>query len=269
MTTQLKSLRIHFLPFASSVYRDTGSAGRPLKTRAILPALSEFHFSGDGAYLEDLISRIDAPVLRQLNITFFKPDAFETVQLSQFISRTKSLASPQQMSILLLGDEILVVNQFQSSPLAGHFQLHITSDEIGLQAALPHILLTRLSALLSGVQRLDLKSFLPWSPWLDPDEMTSPLWLDFYRNLKSVTRLEVAGVFVPTIESALEGLPEEMVRRMLPALQDLHVGRVQSDGPIQKFAEARQSSGRPLTVHSFTLPDIHLYEAPDHFSVES
>ena len=270
MTTKLQSLRIHFLPFASNVFKLTGSAERPVATRAILPILSEFQFSGDGAYLEDLISRIDAPSLERLSITFFKPDAFETLQLSQFISRTKSLASPHQMAILLLGDEILVVNHFYPSPLTSHFQLHITSEEIGLQVTLPHILLTRLSALLSGVQRLVMKSFLPWSPWLDPNEMESPLWLDFFRNLKSVTRLEVTGVFVPTIESALEQLPEDMVQRVLPALHELHIGRGHSlGGPIQKFAEARQSSGRPLTVHSLPAPNAHLDDVPDYFSVES
>ncbi len=143
MTTRLKSLRLHFLPFASSVSRDTGSAGRQLKAHAVLPALVEFHFCGDSAYLEDLISRIDAPVLERLNITLFKPSAFETLQLSQFISRTKTLASPHRMSILLLGDEILVVDQFQlpsESPSKSHFQLQITCDELDLQVTLPHIL---------------------------------------------------------------------------------------------------------------------------------
>ncbi len=84
-----------------------------------------------------------------------------------------------------------------------------------------------------------MKSFLPWSAWLDLDEMDSALWLDFFRHLKSVTRLEVAGMFVPSIESALEQLPEEMVRRVLPALHDLHVGKCQTPGPFQKFADAR------------------------------
>ncbi|KAH8978776.1 hypothetical protein EDB92DRAFT_1956025 [Lactarius akahatsu] len=251
VTTQLKSLCIHFLPFVSSVFRDPGSAGCPLRAYAVLPALSEFHFRGDSAYLEDLISRIDAPVMESLNITFFKPSAFDTLQLSQFISRTKSLASLPRMSILLLGDEILVVDQFQlsqSTPSASHFQLQITCDELDLQVTLPNIL-ARLSGLLSGVQQLDMKSFLPWSAWLDPDEMDSALWLDFFRNLKSVTRLEVAGMFVPSIESALEQLPEEMVRRVLPALHDFHVGKCQSPGPFEKFADARQLSDRPLTIH--------------------
>lgn len=272
MTTQLQSLRVNFLPFASSNYRGTGSAGKPLKTRAILPALAEFHFSGDSAYLEDLISRTDAPVLERLNITFFKAGSFETLQLSQFISRTKPLASPNQMSILLLGDEILVVNQFHPSPLKSHFQLQITSEEVDIQVTLPHIL-TRLSALLCGVQRLHMKSFLPWSPWVDPDEMDSPLWPDFFRSLKSVTRLEAAGVFVQSIEAALEQLPEDMVRRVLPALLELHVGRCHSsEGPFQSFADARQSAGRPIDVHyaaSLPTPSPPLDDtSPDYFSVD-
>ena len=116
-----------------------------------------------------------------------------------------------------------------------------------------------------------MKSFLPWSAWLDLDEMDSALWLDFFRHLKSVTRLEVAGMFVPSIESALEQLPEEMVRRVLPALHDLHVGKCQTPGPFQKFADARQLSDRPLTVHyaaSLTPPNAHLDESADDFSVE-
>ena len=269
MATQLKSLRIQFHPFASNVFRDTESAKRSLTTRANLPALYEFHFAGDGAYLEDLISRIDAPALQRLDITFYKPDAFETLELSQFISRTKSLALPHQMSMLLLGDEILVFNRFHPSPSESHFKLHITTEEIGLHVALPHILLTRLSALLVGVQQFDMTSFLPWSPWLDTDDIESPLWLDFFRNLKTVTRLEVAGVFVPTIESTLEQLSEEMVPRVLPALQDLYVGRgCIIGGPIHKFADARKSSGRPLTVHHLQMENSYVTEAPDNVSVD-
>ncbi|KAH9025735.1 hypothetical protein EDB85DRAFT_2149576 [Lactarius pseudohatsudake] len=74
-----------------------------------------------------------------------------------------------------------------------------------------HVRRVGFSALLSGVKRLDMKSFLPWSAWLDLDEMDSALWLDVFHHLKSVTRLEVVGMFVPSIESALEQLPEEML----------------------------------------------------------
>ena len=251
MTTQLKSLRIHFLPLASNIFRDTGSAGRPLKASAVLPTLSEFDFCGDNAYLEDLISRLDTPVLERLYVTFFKASTLQTLQLSQFISLTKSLASPQQMFILLSGDEIWVVNQFQFQlplPSQCQFRLKIIPEELGLHIPLPQIL-TRLSALLSGVQRLDMKALYQWSPWLDLDEMDSVRWLDFFHHLKSVIRLKVDDMFAPSIGLALEQIPEEMVQTVLPALHDLHVERCQRHEPFQKFAEARQFSGRPLIVH--------------------
>jgi hypothetical protein len=62
----------------------------------------------------------------------------------------------------------------------------------------------------------------------------------------------VAGVFVQIIGSVLEQLPEEMVRTVLPALKDLHVGKCETPGPFEKFANARRSSGCPLTMHYAT-----------------
>ena len=277
MTTQLKSLWIHFLHLASSVSRDTGSAGRPLKVTAMLPALSEFDFCGDSAYLGDLISRLDTPVLERLHITFCEPSTFQTLQLSQFISRTKSLASPHQMSILLPEDETLTINQFQHPPLSqGHFQLKIIPEEdeegeLDMDVSLPQIL-TRLSALLSSVQRLDMKSF-SWSPWLGLDDLDSMFWRDVFCHLKSVTRLSVDGeILAQSIKSALEQLPEEMVRRVLPALHDLHVGDCQTSGPFEKFATARQFSGRPLNVYYVAYlppPDTGLDESSNGLNVES
>ncbi|KAH9025748.1 hypothetical protein EDB85DRAFT_211263 [Lactarius pseudohatsudake] len=95
MTTYLKSLRIHFLPFASSAFRDTGSAG-PLRAYAVFPSLSEFCFAVT-AHLEDFISRIGAPVWR--GSTFFKPSALDA-------GTKHSRHLIYSMSTRLLGDDI-------------------------------------------------------------------------------------------------------------------------------------------------------------------
>jgi hypothetical protein len=116
---------------------------------------------------------------------------------------------------------------------------------------IPHHI-NRLSAFHSIVQQLDMKSYLPLSPWLYPNKMGSSIWVNFFCSLESVTRLEVAGVFVQIIGSVLEQLPEEMVRTVLPALKDLHVGKCETPGPFEKFANARRSSGCPLTMHYAT-----------------
>jgi len=42
----------------------------PLLPHAVLPAPTCLHLKGVGAYLEDLLSRIDAPILQTLSIVF-------------------------------------------------------------------------------------------------------------------------------------------------------------------------------------------------------
>ncbi|KAN0134703.1 hypothetical protein V8E53_007488 [Lactarius tabidus] len=236
-TTRLKCLVIEFPPIGSNFFSETGSVGRSLTATAILPALTKFHFDGDNAYLEDLISRIDSPILKRL----FKPSAFGTRQLSQFTCRPNSL--------------------------------WLVPTEIDPQVTLPYCI-KQLSERRSSVSRLDMKSVLPcqWSPpWLYPNEMDPSLWVNFFCSLERVTALEVAGVFVQIIGSVLEQLPGEMVRRVLPALKDLHIGRCETAGPFEKFVNARRSSGCPLTVqYAMAQPAAkpHLNEWRYRLSVE-
>jgi hypothetical protein len=64
----------------------------PSLTRAILPALTSLRFRGTSRYLENLVAKIDTPLLVNLSITFFSQHkAFNTPQLRNFISRTNQL----------------------------------------------------------------------------------------------------------------------------------------------------------------------------------
>ena len=61
----------------------------PSVTRIILPALTEFEFKGSREYLEDLVSRIDAPQLDQINIPYLNQLVdFQLTQLPLFIDRS-------------------------------------------------------------------------------------------------------------------------------------------------------------------------------------
>jgi hypothetical protein len=66
----------------------------PPLTRSVLSALTDFRFKGVSEYLEDLVARIDAPLLRELYITLFNQIVFDTPQFVQFISRTPELKPP-------------------------------------------------------------------------------------------------------------------------------------------------------------------------------
>jgi hypothetical protein len=68
----------------------------PRSIRTVVPALTIFDFRGVSEYLEDLTSRVDAPVLCNLNITFFNQLIFNTPRLSSFISRAEKLRSQRQ-----------------------------------------------------------------------------------------------------------------------------------------------------------------------------
>jgi hypothetical protein len=87
----LPSFRLLHLEFESHRSRPILESRRPPATRSLLPVLNTLRFHGNSKYLDDLVAHIDAPRLNKLDVTFFKQNAFDTVQLIQFISRTPTL----------------------------------------------------------------------------------------------------------------------------------------------------------------------------------
>ena len=237
-TTRLKLLCIDFLPFASDVFGETGSEGRLPTARAILPVLTKFYFYGDSAYLADLISRIDSPILERPP----KQSGLGTLQLSQLSSRPNPVwIVPIHQSILLFEEHIFFVNQFHPYPRQNECVLGITSEVMmGSRAIFPYFIY-QFSAIRTSMILLMI-SRRPRSPWDDFE------WVELLCLLVGVTKLQVVGVLVQIIGSVLGRLPEELVCKVLPALQDLHVGKCQTPELFQKFANARRSSGFPLTV---------------------
>jgi hypothetical protein len=60
----------------------------PPPTRTLLPALTRLHFRVVSEYLEDLLVRIDTPVLDDLQISISHQFTPDTARLAQFIDRT-------------------------------------------------------------------------------------------------------------------------------------------------------------------------------------
>ena len=83
--TRLEKLTIGFKSPQSRP--DRNSRRLPPPTRTLLPVLIRLEVNGVSEYLEDLVARIDAPLLDFLMTTFFHQLIFDTPQLTQFISR--------------------------------------------------------------------------------------------------------------------------------------------------------------------------------------
>ncbi|KAI0263971.1 hypothetical protein BC834DRAFT_284134 [Gloeopeniophorella convolvens] len=86
-TPRLEDLSI---TFCSPFYRILGEEDSPLMSITI-PRLRSMRFKGSRAYLEDILTRIHTPVLRQLWIMLFNQPTFHLPCLSEFVSRTGSL----------------------------------------------------------------------------------------------------------------------------------------------------------------------------------
>ncbi len=83
------SLELLVLEFESPLSRPKRESRRPPPLiRSILPALTRFRFEGASEYLEDLVARIDTPLLDSLDIALSHQLIFDIPQLTQFISRT-------------------------------------------------------------------------------------------------------------------------------------------------------------------------------------
>ena len=87
--TKLETLAIGFESFQS---RPQTSRHPSPQTRTLLPVLTSFEFGGVKEYLEELVARIDAPLLNQVTITFFRQRFDSDIpQLTKFFDRTPKL----------------------------------------------------------------------------------------------------------------------------------------------------------------------------------
>ena len=89
------------IEFKSPQSRPNRNSRRPYPPTRTLPVLTRLSFKGAGEYLEDLVARIDAPLLHQLWITFFHQLILDTPQLTQFISRTPNFKTPDKVVVFL------------------------------------------------------------------------------------------------------------------------------------------------------------------------
>lgn len=249
---RLETLKICFLPPNA---HERSMDASPIN-RAMLPALTEFEFKGNCEYVEDLVSRIDAPALGQIKITFFEQPTFGIPRLARFIGRTKEAKSPHHTSVRL-SEETTTITQYFRRPsctasTGGTFQLEIPCEELDRQVPLLIHVCRYLSEPFAGVERFDIEAY-PWSSgWTEGEEIDSTVWLELFRTFRGAKRFEVSGgVLVTSVASAFERATGEMARIVLPALRDLHLldGEPSVSTSIDPFIAARLLCNRPVAVH--------------------
>jgi hypothetical protein len=222
----------------------------PPQSRIVLPVLTKLAFDGTSEYSEDLVTRIDTPVLNQLHITFFPKPVFDVPHLKQFINGAKGF-KPSKAAELRISPWTIHVDLQQpcgSSLGVRHNGFHWQVSSLAL-------LCGQFSHLFSLVERLDLQSSHT------PDDrlvMPNP-FLKVFQLFTATCSLHVSKELVPPIASALQELIGARATEVLPNLRDLFLEGSANIVSIMKvmepFVDARRLSGQPVAVHLYYLDE--------------
>ena len=170
----LTSLRFLRIDFKSPRSRPDRRRRPPPLTRTLLPALTSFMFQGASEYLDDLVARIDAPLLNRLDMTFFHQLIFNTPQLTQFISRTPKFKACDDAIVQFSGRSVQVSTIDEALVLAiscgqSDWQLSSVAQVCG-------------SIFIPAIEHLYIRE-AKYSPLSWQDDIETGQWLELYINL--------------------------------------------------------------------------------------
>jgi hypothetical protein len=247
----LTRLEILWIGFESPLSRPARESRRPHPpTRSALPALTYFGFKGVSEYLEDLVARIDAPLLNSLNITFFHQLIFDTPQLAQFLARTPNIRPPVEAHIVF-SNRYVEVTSARTFPR--NFVLWISCGQSDWQlSSLAQVCSSSFpQVLIRTVERLHIRE-VECGPLRWQDDIENNQWLEVLQPFTALKDLHVSRDFLPRIAPAFQELSGERVTEVLPALQSIILEELHPSRPvreaIEKFVAARQLAGHPISV---------------------
>ncbi|KAH9171624.1 hypothetical protein EDB89DRAFT_2229829 [Lactarius sanguifluus] len=252
-TTQLQSLSLHFLSPSS---RPSHVGISPLPGERIgLPALSRFKFQGTSEYLNDLVTRIDASRLGDIEVRFFNQLIFHISQLSCFINRIEMQKSCRRAEILSSEHSITItITQLEDhAPSHAHFTqlevrpsarltLQISCEQLDWQLSSMAQICDQLSSsgFLLGVGDLRINMTQSSS---GQDDADSEHWPELIHTFSGVEELSLAGELTTKILRALGAADQGT--SLLPALKYLGI-----QGPASGALRAAIRSFVTLPQHS-------------------
>jgi hypothetical protein len=241
--TNLKSLIITFdFPL---VLVNWENRPPPPPTCIPLPALTHFVFEGVSEYLEDLVARIDAPLLESIWITFFRQPIY-LAQLAQFVGRTTSYQAHKEAHVDIGRNHVQVVSRPRTRTDERSRSIMFCKWPVLSQPYLAQVFTLPIICVVEN-----LYIFGPPNLSSDrPGGFRDTQWLDFFHAFTALKNLYVYKGYAQGIAAALVG--EGVTDVLVPALENLFLEELPSSGPIQEsvaqLVSARQLSGHPITV---------------------
>ena len=249
--TRLESCILEFRS-RRSVHEQTSQRSLTTK-RVVLRALIRLKFQGDSEYLEEIVSQIDAPLIKSFTTTFFDRPVFNIPQLRDFISRTEPLRAPHRVDIAFRASGAIVAFCPQNA-VDDHtaLTLGVKSSQFGPQFS---SLVQLCGSSLPPLPTLECLHTRSDACTVQPKIRTTP-WVELLRLFSSLKNVDLSGKLVSHVAFALKVLSEGYatlgVTEVLPSLQKILVDerwvRKRDREAIEEFVIARQRSGSPVVV---------------------
>jgi hypothetical protein len=235
---RLRSLSLHFLSTADYV-----ALPPPPWERVILPALTRLNFRGITEYLEDLVARIDAPRLENIEVTLYDEFSNTLSELGEFIDRIETHKSYRQAHIISSERDISISFRVPGASTCLKLQLfcELVSEQLSS--------MTRIfPAFLYSVEDLRITAKRP-SGWIDCLDFRP--WLGPINSFTGVKQFHLDGNLSTGIVNAI--LLDRWRKTALPSLQKLYILH---PGPrhaplreaVVSFMTSRRLSGHPIAV---------------------
>jgi len=251
MMTRLESLDLQFHSPRSRP--DPASRSLLPPTRFVLPALTELMFKGVYEYLEDLLARIDTPLLYDLQITFFTDLNFDLPRLHRLIGHAEEFKSFDHARVLISSHSIQLLLS-RKTPVLNHLgllSLRINCKALEWQLSSLAQVCGSSFPLISALEELEIHGDHPSSDW--KHDMENAQWLELLDPFTALKHLSLRDRIPLHVCSALAELSGERVTEVLPSLENIYISFAYlPDGSrkaIATFVSARRRSGHPVRVY--------------------
>jgi len=252
MMTRLESLHLQFRSPRS--FPNTTSQHLPPSARFVLPALTKLVFRGIYEYLEDLLARIDAPLLYYLRIIFFKDLDFDVPQLRRLIGHAEGFKAFDHAEVVVFHGSIRLSLVPKTGAVDRQRQLaiEINCAELDLRLSSLAQLCSSPLPLIATLEELKIteSKYLSSSHWKCNTDDTR--WVELLDSFTAVKNLYLTDEIARHVCGALRELSRERVTEVLPSLQNVFVDGSRSFEQIEEamrpFVAARQLSGRPVAI---------------------
>ena len=229
---------------------DQGSQSPPPSIRTSLPVLSHLSFQGGSEYLEVLVARVDAPRLRDLDISFFNDIVFVTPKFTRFISHIPTFEAFNVARLGLWDSHASITLSYDYEEYGEGLNVSVYCTELDWQLSFLEQVCTSSLPPHSTLQELYIEGRPCTQGWIDNIDYEQ--WLELLHSFSTVTDLYLSKELAPCVVPALQNLVEGRTTGVFPTLENIFLEELQESGPVRegigKFVAARQVTSHPVTV---------------------